>query len=58
MMQYRAWLQASPSKIMWKTQGQRSNSGSSSFDKQHTTEEKALFVEIEEMAHLVEGRNE
>lgn len=58
VMQYGVWLQASPSKILWKTQGPKNNSGFSSFDKQHTIEEEALSVEIEQIAHLAEGWNE
>lgn len=56
--QYEAWLRASPSKISWKTQGQKSNLGSSSFNKQNTTEEEALPVELEQIEHLAKGRNE
>lgn len=39
MTQYRAWLQAYFAKILWKTQIQKSNLGSSSVNKQKAIEE-------------------
>lgn len=41
---YGVWMRASPAKILWKAQAQKSYSMSSSFDKQKTFKEEAMLA--------------
>lgn len=58
MAQYGAWLRASPTKIPWKTQGPKSHSGSSSYEKQNVTEEENFQTELEHVENVPLNRLE
>lgn len=58
VVQYEAWLQASPSKIHWKMQGQKSYYGSPSFEQKNATDEEIQPVEVEQRANMSTGRME
>lgn len=52
MAKYGPWLWASPAKITWKTQIQKSNSSSSSFDNQKTIEEEVHPANLDHMENI------